>query len=199
MKEINLPKRNIKVDLRTWNSLKNLKKPNETFNDVVLDLLKERTQSVEGKNVKAIKYNRKTRFLETYYKHKTLGVEFEYNDSKGEQADFCLDLKIRKVFFGKKIINPSVFFGVDSARKHFNPVYLNIYLQCVSLVLAREFRVDTRMHHFGDFENIVCWRKVYYDYSLSEDSFISDIEEPLRLSEEEKPNKKIKEAMEKSP
>lgn len=50
-----------------------------------------------------------------------------------------------------------------------------------------------------DFENIARWRKVYYDYSLSEDSFISDIEEPLRLSEEEKPNKKIKEAMEKSP
>ena len=49
-----------------------------------------------------------------------------------------------------------------------------------------------------DFENIARWRKIYYDHSLSEDSFINDIEEPLRLSEE-RPDQKIIDSIKKSP
>lgn len=206
LRELVSPKRNIKLDLRTWNALKNLKKANETFNDVVLYLLKERTASVETNNMKAIKYHRKVMFIETSYRSKPAGIEFEYNDVKGEQAEFTLDLKLKKIFFGKKAMNPSVFFGVDSPRKHFHPIYLNLYLKCVVLALEKEFRVSTqnissrtRMIFDKDFENIARWRKIYYDYSLSEDSFISDIEEPLRLSEEEKADKTVMDSIKNSP
>lgn len=183
-KELTSAKRNIKVELRTWNTLRNLKKSNETFNDVILSLLKKRTVSVGGENIKAIKYSRKTVFLETNYNFIPLGAEFEYNDVKEEQLDFNLSLKIKKIFYGKKIMNPSEFFGVDNMRKHLHPVYLNIYLKCLALALEKEFKVRTWMISDKDFENIARWRKIYYDYSLSEDSFINDIEEPLRLSEE---------------
>jgi len=201
-KELTSAKRNIKVDLRTWNTLRNLKKFNETFNDVILSLLKERTVSVGGENLKAIQYSRKTIFLETAYRSmlgsNTIGAEFEYNDVKEEQAIFSLDLKIKKIFHGKKVMNPSEFFGVDSLRKHFNPSYLNIYLKCVSFAIEKEFRVRTMMMFDEDFENIARWRKVYYDHSLSEDSFINDVEEPLRLSEE-KPDQKAVGSIKKSP
>lgn len=186
IKELTSPKRNIKVDLRTWNTLKNLKKSNETFNDVILSLLKERTISVGDKNIKAIKYNHRVLFIDTTYDYKPIGIEFEFNDVKNEQSEFTLDLKFKKIFYSKKIMNPSIFFGVDNSRKHFHPVYLNIYLKCVAFTLEKEFRIYTGMISDKDFENIARWRKIYYDHSLSEDSFINDIEEPLRLSDEEK-------------
>ncbi len=197
-KEVASATRNIKVALRTWNTLRNLKKSNETFNDVILSLLKERTLSAGGENLRAIKYSRKTAFLETTYTYKPIGIEFEYNDVKEEQPNFNMDLKIKKVFQGKRIMNPSEFFGVDSQRKHLNKVYLNIYFKCLAVALEKEFKVRTRMISDEDFENIARWRKTYYDHSLSEDSFINDIEEPLRLSEE-KPDQKITESIKKSP
>ncbi len=194
--------RNVKVELRTWNTLKNLKKPNETFNDVILSLLREQTVSVGGENIGAIKYARKTLFLEATYglisSYGTIGAEFEYNDVKKEQTDFNLDLKIKKVFYGKRVMNPSEFFGVDSLRKHFNKTFLNLYLRCVALALEKEFKVSTRMDFDEDFENIARWRKIYYDYSLSEESFINDIEESLRLSEGV-PDNKIIDNIKKSP
>lgn len=197
-KEIPTGKRNIKLDLRTWNTLKNLKKPNETFNDVILFLLKERTVSAEKGNLKAIKYNRKTTFLQIFYKDKVLGVEFEYNDVKSEQTEFTLDLKLKKIFFGKRVMNPSEFFGVDSQHKHLNSAYLDIYLQGLAMILVKEFKILLAMVRQGQYESILHWKKVYYDHSLSEDSFINDIEEPLRLSEEEKPSAQIKESIKKS-
>lgn len=201
IKEMPSGKRNIKLDLRTWNTLKNLKKPNETFNDVILYLLKERTQSVEKGNLKAIKYSRKTVFLEieaTNTNDKSIGIEFEYNDVKEEQTSFTLDLRIKKVFSGKKIFNPSVFFGVDNSHKHLHPRYLNIYLKCVSVALCKEYRSLNIMTIDKDFENIALWRKYYYENTLSEESFISDIEGPLRLSEEEKMSPSVKENIKKS-
>lgn len=139
-------------------------------------------------------------FLEASYNQKGIGIEFEYNDVKSQQADFTLDIKINKIFFGKKIFNPSVFFGVDSAHKHLNKAYLNLYFKCVALALEKEFRVADLsflkpMISDGDFEDISKWRKIYYDYNLSEDSFIRDIEGPLRLSEEEKVSEEIKESI----
>ena len=74
------------------------------LNDVILFLLKERTTSVEKGNLKAIKYNRITMFMETEHKYNSVGVEFEYNDIKGQQTEFTLDLKFKKVFYGKRII-----------------------------------------------------------------------------------------------
>lgn len=197
-KELASATRNIKVALRTWNTLRNLKRSNETFNDVILSLLKERTLSVGGENLGAIKYSRKTVFLETGYNYKPIGIEFEYNDVKEEQSNFNLDLRIKKVFQGKRIMNPSEFFGVDSLRKHFHKIYLNIYLKCLAIALEKEFKVHTGMFLDEEFENIARWRKVYYDHSLSEDSFINDVEEPLRLSEE-KPDQKIIDSIKKSP
>ncbi len=199
MRELPALKRNVKLDIKTWNALRNLKKPNETFNEVILSLLKERTKSSGGDNLKAIKYHRKVLFLESEYQHQPIGVEFEYNDVKNEPANFTLDLHLKKVFFGKKIMNPSAFFGVDDSRKHFNRAFLNLYLKGVSLALSKEFQVHLQIHKDQYFENIILWRKVYHEHSLSEDSFINDIEEPLRLSEEEKMNEKIKESIKKSP
>lgn len=201
-KEIPTGKRNIKLDLRTWNTLKNLKKPNETFNDVILFLLKERTVSVEKGNLKAIKYIRKTLFVETKASNasdKLVGIEFEYNDVKEEQTNFSLDLKIKKVFFGKKIFNPSEFFGVDDLHKHLHSAYLGVYLRCIFVALCKEFKTINSIKIDKDFENIALWRKLYYDHSLSEESFINDVEEPLRLSEEEKMSSPVKEKIKNSP
>lgn len=197
IRELPSLKRNVKLDIKTWNALRNLKKANETFNEVILTLLKQRTQAIGGDNLKAIKYHRKVLFLEIEYASKSIGIECEYNDVKNEPANFTLDLQIRKIFYGRRIINPSVFFGVDNSRKHFNQVFLSLYLICVSRALTREFRIP--VSHNYDWGNILFWRKLYHGHSLSEDSFISDIEEPLRLSEEEKMNDKIKESIRKSP
>ena len=199
MRELPAMKRNIKLDIKTWNALRNLKKPNETFNEVILLLLKERTKSIGGDNLKAIKYHRKVLFIETIRGEVPLGIEFEYNDIKNEPSKFTLDLQIKKIFYGKKVINPSIFFGIDNSRKHFNPVFLALYLTGVALALQKELRIPLYMPSAKDFENIAHWRKIYYENSLSEDSFIGDIEEPLRLSEEEKMNDKIKESIKKSP
>jgi hypothetical protein len=195
--ELTSTKRNIKLDLKTWNSLKNLKKTNETFNDVILSLLKERTISLKGKEIGALRYFKKTIFLETQYNNIIVGLEFEYNDVKSEQNNFNLDLKVKKIFFGKKIFNSSEFFGVDSIRKHFNQIYLNLYLKCVFVALEKEFKINSNLFSEENIENISFWKKVYYEFSLSEDSFINDIQEPLEHSEDEL-NKEIIASIKKS-
>lgn len=199
MKIIEFPKRvkTIKVDVRTWDSLKSIKKENETFNDVIKDLIKERTKALGDENIKAIKYTRKTSFFTSNYQNKDIGFEFEYNDSKGNKTDFVLDLKIKKVFFGKRILNPSEFFGVDNTHKHYSDMFIGVYFTAISLALKKEFRVEFLPNklriNMKDFQNIVLWRQLYHDYILSDESFKSDIEEPLRLNEIEKPSKKWKE------
>ncbi|MBU90085.1 hypothetical protein CMO94_00975 [Candidatus Woesearchaeota archaeon] len=182
----------IKVDIRAWDSLKQLKKEYETFNDVIKELLNERTKSIGDDNVKAIKYERKTTFFNTEYKgplfkRHSIGVEFEYNDVKNQKLDFSLNVKIKKVFYGKRIFNPSIFFGVDGTHKHYNKVFMNLYLKAVGLALDREFRIHSGMISDKDYGDIARWKKIYYDYNLSEESFKHDVEAPLRLSEEEKP------------
>ncbi len=202
-----LPERKttISIDIRTKNTLKRLKKENETYNDIIKQLLKERTQEYEEGQAKLTIYGRKTAFVQTEYRGRSaisrekIGVEFEYNDLKSVQEDFTIDLKFKKIFFRKKIYNPSEFFGVDSARKHLNKVYLNIYLRCVEFVLKKEFKVRSYMLLNNDFESIALWRHIYYEYSLSEDSFKEDIEDPLRLSEEEQPDQKTLKRIESSP
>lgn len=189
----------IKVDVKTWNTLKNLKKENETFEEVIKDLLNERTREMGNQNFDLIKYKRKTRFLETEYQIKYIGAEFEYNDVKGQQSNFILDLKIKKIFYGKRTFNPSFFFGVDSQKKHLSPIYLNLYLKCIALALEKEFGISSRSFFYATaFQEIALWRKIYYDYNLSEESFVNDIEEPCRLSEEEKPTPEEKKNIEKS-
>ncbi|MFH1065167.1 MAG: hypothetical protein V1734_01535 [Nanoarchaeota archaeon] len=195
LKELPSRQKTIKIDIRVWVALKNMKAENETFNDVIKKLLNERTISANQGQISLVKYSRKSLFLATSYNHKDIGIEFEYNDAKGQQMDFTLDLKINKIFFGKKIFNPSIFFGVNLAHKHLNKAYLNIYFKCLALALEKEFRVSKGMYFDYDFEEISKWRKIYYDYSLSEDSFIRDIEDPLRLSEEEKASGEIKESI----
>lgn len=199
MRELPSLKRNVKLDIKTWNALRNMKKANETFNEVILSLLKQRTQAMGGDNLKAIKYHRKVLFLEGEYNRKPIGIEFEYNDIKNELSHFTLDLQIKKVFYGQKSMNPSTFFGVDYTHKHFNHIYLILYLNCVKRVLHKEFSVWTGITDDKDIENIVYWKKIYYEHSLSEDSFVNDIEEPLRLSEEEIRNEKIIDNIRKSP
>lgn len=177
-------RRNIKVNIRTWNALKSMKKENETFDDVIKDLLGERTQSVGDENIKAIKYHRKTSFFTMAYCEE-IGFEFEYNDVKNHRADFVLDVKIKKVFFRRKVLMPSEFFGTDSPHKHFSKFFMEAYFNAVKEVFKKEFRIICPTNPY----DLTLWRQVYYDYSLSEDSFKDDIEEPLRLSEEEKPSK----------
>lgn len=186
----------MKVEIRTWDSLKSRKKENETFNDVIKELLNERTVSIGNDNVKAIKYKRKICFFTTIYNRTivdfdSIAFEFEYNDIKGNKSDFMLDVKIRTVFFRKKRYNPSVFFGTDNVHKHYSGFFLYSYLKAVALALRNEFKIQfiRDMGEYEGYDNIAKWRQLYYDYNLSEESFINDIEDPLRLSEEEKPPK----------
>lgn len=203
-KSIELPTRvkTIKVDIRTWDSLKSFKKESETFNDVIKDLLMERTKALGDENVKAIKYRRKTAFFTYRHENKEFGFEFEYNDSKGNKSDFILDLKIKKIFFGKRSLNPSEFFGVDNAHKHYSDYFILVYLHAAALALHKEFRAKFLHYRYQideeTYENIALWRQFYRDYNLSEESFKSDIEEPLRLNETEKPSKAWMERIKKS-
>lgn len=178
----------IKVDIRTWDELKHLKQSNETFNDVINRLIEKRTKSLGNKDIQAIKYQRKSIFFTSYSLGTEIGYQFEYNDVKGEQSDFALDIKLKKIFYGKKILNPSEFFGVDNAHKHYSKYFLIAYLKAAALILEKEFKAKFEYTYFNDenYENIALWRKFYYEYNLSEESFISDIQEPLRLSEDEK-------------
>ncbi|MGV8162423.1 MAG: hypothetical protein ACP5N2_03785 [Candidatus Nanoarchaeia archaeon] len=220
LKELKTYKRNIKVDLPVWNALNNLKGKNETFNEVIQGLLQQKTKTLGGENIQLTKYHRKVLFIKTDYQHRytkplsdinknisielpksaneSIGIEFEYNDIKSNSADFTLDIRMKKVFFKKQILNPSEFFGLDYAHKHLYHAYLNLYLRCVALVLEKEFRASHRMFSNKDFEDIASWRKLYYDYSLSEESFITDIQEPLRLSEQDPSRNKYLKDIEKS-
>jgi len=195
-----LPKhtKTIKIDVRTWNSLKNRKNENETFDDVIKTLLNQRTKEIGNKKVKAIKYERKTLFLKTRYGVVSIGLEFEYNDIKNQQSDFVLDLKIKKVFFRKKSVNPSIFFGLTHEQKHLSEPYLNLYLRCIALALEKEFRVLTRMHSDQEFVDIAMWKHLYYQYNLSMESFTHDIEDPLNLSEDEKQTEREKKSIKES-
>ena len=190
----------IKVEVRTWDSLKRLKNENETFNDAIKDLLMERTKSAGNENIKAIQYQRRTAFFTSWYKEKEIGFEFEYNDAKGNKSDFVLDVKIKKVFFNKRVLNPSEFFGVDNTHKHYSNMFIVLYLQAVALALRKEFRSGFLPYRIDEKEygNIAVWRKFYYDYDLSDESFKQDVEEPLRLNETEKPSKVWQERINKS-
>ncbi|MAG08486.1 hypothetical protein CMO89_03365 [Candidatus Woesearchaeota archaeon] len=180
----------IKVEVRTWDSLKSIKKENETFNDVIKDLLDERTKTLGSSGIKAVRYKRETIFFISYDFKEEVGFEFEYNDIKNTKSDFVLDLKIKKVFIGKRILNPSKFFGVDNAHKHFSKLFLWIYLKSIALALSKEFRIRFPENDFYfKYEHIAPWRQLYYEYNLSQESFKSDIEEPLELSETEKVSK----------
>lgn len=194
-------KRNIQLDLKVWQALKQLKGNNETFNDVILRLMNKRTKELSSSSMGAIKYERKTQFINARLRFNAgnIGVEFEYNDVKGVQDNFTLDIKIRRVFVEKLTYNPSEFFGVMNKQFHHNPLYLNLYLKCVEFVLSKEFRVTSAMYSDPDFEDITHWRKIYYDYALSEDSFIEDIQTPLELSVKDKPSAKTVSEIKKSP
>lgn len=198
LRELPSLKRNVKLDIKTWNALRNMKKANETFNDVILYLLKQRTQSRGGDNLKAIRYQRKVLFFREEYGKEPIGIEFEYNDVKNELSGFTLDLQIKKVFWRKKMFNPSIFFGVNHLQKHFNPVFLELYLLGIALALRKEFRIQFYVSEIKELESLAHWRKIYHEHSLSEDSFISDIEEPLRLSEDEKMDNKVRESIKRS-
>ncbi len=198
----------IKVDPMIWMSLKKLKKENETFSEVIKNLLKEGTQEIGDENIKLIKYGRKILFLEILIENKkkriglgrfikeNIGIEIEYNDVKN-QFVFTLDLKLKKIYYGKTSTNPSIFFGVDEKHKYESIIYLRTYLMCVMRVLTKEFGASVISDY--DLEAIVAWRKIYYNYSLSEESFIEDIESPLNLSVTESPNDEQKNNMLNSP
>ncbi len=66
------------------------------------------------------------------------------------------------------------------------------------MALKKEFRVNTGMYSDKEFEEIAEWRRIYYDYNLSEESFIEDIEEPFRLSEEEHLTKRYEDKLKRS-
>lgn len=191
------PTKTIKVSARVWSALKGLKKANETFDDVIMGLLNKKTQTVGNENIKAISFKRKIDFFSLSLPEKgELGIEFEYNDAKSNKNDFILDVKIKKVFAGRRSFNPSEFFGVDNAHKHFSEPFIVVYLKSVVVALKKEFRIE-----FTDLERIdqiARWRRFYYEYSLSEESFKEDIEEPLRLSAEEKITPEWEDKMKKS-
>ncbi|MBN1544319.1 hypothetical protein JW898_02550 [Candidatus Woesearchaeota archaeon] len=184
-----LPKRskNIKVDVDVWETLNALKEGDETFNDVIAKILGTTTKTKGNQNLLAIKYKRKRAFFTTTFAGQQVGCEFEHNVIKGVKKDFTLDIQIKKVFIGKRTLSPTEFFGVDNTHKHYSKDYLTLYLKSISVALRKEFRISFKENALRlDYENLVLWRKLYYEHGLSEDSFNSDVEDPLRLSEEEK-------------
>src|SRR3989344_3621253 len=126
-----IPKRTktIKVEIRTWDSLKARKQEYESFDDVIKGLLNQRSKTVGDQNIKAIKYERKIAFFSASLYGETVGVECEYNESKANKPDFVLDINIKKIFFGKKTFNPSEFFGVDNTHKHYSSFFMYVYLK----------------------------------------------------------------------
>lgn len=185
----------IKVNVRTWDSLKRLKSENETFDEVIKDLLGQRTKSIGNNNLKGINYQRKTKFQTIDILVEDCAIEYEYNDIKSNKDDFVVDLKIKKIFYGKKIFSPSEFFGVDNLHRHYSKQFLLFYLLVLVKIIHNEFNANigaiqnyesNKTMTLSNLLNISFWRKLYYDYNLSEDSFNQDIAEPLRLSEDEK-------------
>jgi hypothetical protein len=87
---------------------------------------------------------------------------------------------------------------VDNTHKHFSYFFLLIYLKAVALALKKEFRATFSASENSDYLNVARWRRLYYDYDLSNGSFVSDIENPLRLSEEEKPSETWQDSINKS-
>ena len=79
-------------------------------------------------------------------------------------------------------------------------MFIVLYLQAVALALRKEFRSGFLPYRIDEKEygNIAVWRKFYYDYDLSDESFKQDVEEPLRLNETEKPSKVWQERINKS-
>ncbi|MBI2110248.1 hypothetical protein HYT51_00510 [Candidatus Woesearchaeota archaeon] len=201
-KDVNiLPPRikTIRVEVNVWNSLKSLKNENETFNDLLKKILQQRTISAGDKNVQAIRYKRNISFFTSYDFPKEIGYEFEYNDVKSHKFDFTMDVVIKKIFYEKRVLSPSEFFGVDNVHKHYSDFFLYIYFKAFSLALFKEFRIKLDVYRNDkSYENITQWRKLYYEYQLSEDSFIHDIEEPLRLSVDEKASQDWKKEINKS-
>jgi len=192
-REISTRMKTLKVDILTWDSLKSLKRENETFNDVIKGLLDQRTKTIGNNNIIAIKYQRKIGYFTIAYSEE-IGFEYEYNDVKGSKNDFILDVAIKKVFFRKKIYSPSQFFGVDNAHKHFSLFFTEIYFHALELALMKELRI----HILHQPTNIVYWKQLYNDYRLSEESFTHDIEDPLRLNIDEKPSKEWDDKMKNS-
>ncbi|MBI2547995.1 hypothetical protein HYW21_01460 [Candidatus Woesearchaeota archaeon] len=182
----------IKVESRVWDTLRHLKGENDSFNDVIRELLQERSQSVGDSNLKAIQYKRKVGFFTLAY-GESIAFEYEYNDVKSNKEDFILDLKIKKIFFRKQVLSPSTFFGVDNIHKHYSRFFMEVYIGALSLALYREFRIKV-LHELS----IGYYRQLYYDGNLSEESFHADIEEPLRLSEVEIPPEAWKQRIQKS-
>lgn len=179
----------IKVEARVWDALRTLKREDDTFNDVILGLLNKRTEERGDKKLQVIQYQRRLGFFTQLYDKKEVGFEIEYNDIKGQRSSFVLDLEIRKIFFGKKILSPSEFFGTDDAHKHYSPIHLKAYLYGIVLTFWKELRINFRYgNEATPYDDITRWRKIYYEYNLSYDSFIADIEEPLRLSEDDTPS-----------
>ncbi len=192
-REISTRMKTLKVDILTWDSLKSLKRENETFNDVIKSLLDQRTKAIGNDNINAIKYQRKTGYLTVAYSEE-IGVEYEYNDVKGNKEDFILDVTLKKVFFRKKIYSPSQFFGVDNAHKHFSLFFIDIYFHALELALMKEFKINV-LHQPA---NIVYWKQLYNDYRLSGESFTYDVEDLLKLNIDEKPSKEWNDKMKNS-
>lgn len=194
--EISNRKINIQLNKSVWTSLKKLKKPNETFNDVILKLLQKRSKELSNSTIGAIEYGRRTGFTKLL----NLGIQYEYNDIK-TITNFTLDLKIKKIYYGKKTYNPTEFFGVNSNFFYINKAYLFIYFLIIIKILGDELNVkfNNKIEDLEELESLLPWRQVYYDYGLSEESFTEDIEKPLQMSEDKESIKHYQKDINKSP
>ena len=84
--DIKVPIKTLRVDTRVWDRLKDLKRENETFNEVILELLNERTKASGNEDVKAILYKRKINFLTVNQFNKEIGIAngFDADDDNEE-------------------------------------------------------------------------------------------------------------------
>lgn len=194
-KKMNLSKRsvNIQVEKSVWTTLKKLKNSNETFNDVILGLLNQRSKELSNSKMGAIEYSRKTDLMSVGSK---LGITYEYNDVKS-LSSFTLDIKFKKIYFENKSYNPGEFFGVESKFFYVSDIYLSLYLGVLYKILFKEFGVSFNSN--SKLVSLLFWRNLYSDYGLSEDSFRDDVEFPLGESTNQSLIKKFKKDIANSP
>jgi len=208
-------KTTIKVSNELRNKLAEVGKKDETFEEVIWRVIRraeaDRSGEVVTSKSSVIQYKRKKEFvaLSMFIRSKGstfgpnvknvsvegVGFEYEYNVPPRKEGEWELDIKIIKVYYMQKTYNPSEFFGVDNEDNYLSDEFTNIYFVILSEILVKEFGITKLKGHdyfSSKLLDILSWRKIYYENKLSQESFISDVEDVLRKFSDRQLDEKTK-------
>ncbi len=183
MKELKSKPKTIKVAIRVWTEIKELKEKGENINDLIENMIynyklhKEKTS--QNTRLKKI-------FIEV---NENLNLECNYNYIKRYMPDFKIDLKFCKVMTKTLTFNPSHFFGLCGDEKYYSKEYMELYLKTILLILEKELRIKTDLFNVRDF-NEQDWIDLYELYKLGNKSLDEDILFYLKKMKD-KPSKDI--------